>query len=175
MAYIPVQFADSSSGLGAFNINWKSFLFQLVTFLIVLLIFKRWILPPINKTMDARRKTLEESLQNARKAKEDLEKAEARVEEMLKKGRLSADSVIKGAQEEYKGIVAKAEAAASEQAQRVMADAKDQISQEHNKLREELKGELADLVILTTEKVLRTKLNAREDAKLVEQSIKDLE
>lgn len=174
MVSIGTQFADSTSGIGAFNINLKSFLFQLLTFLIVLLIFKRWILPPINKTIEARRKTLEESLQNARKAQEDLEKAEARVEEMVKKGRADADDVIKNAQAEYKSIVAKAESAAEAQAQRVIADAKDQISQEHNKLREELKGELTNLVVLTTQKVLRTKLDSKQDAKLVEQSIKEI-
>jgi len=166
--------SDQASGIGAFNINLRAFLFQLLTFVIVLYIFKRWILPPLTKTLEARRKTVEESLANAAKTKDELEKAEARVKQMIAEGRASADDVIKGAQDEAKNLVAKAETAASAQAERVLNDAKDQISQEHNKLREELKGELASLVVLTTEKVLKTKLNAKEDAKLVEKSIEEI-
>ena len=73
-----------------------------------------------------------------------------------------------------KEVVAKAEAAAADQAGRVLKETEAQIARQQEKLREELKSELADLVVLTTEKVLRTKLNSREDAKLIEQSIKEL-
>ena len=59
------QASDSASGIGAFNINLKSFVFQLITFVIVLLVFKRWVLPPLLKTLEDRRQTLERSLTQA--------------------------------------------------------------------------------------------------------------
>jgi F0F1-type ATP synthase membrane subunit b/b' len=48
------------------------------------------------------------------------------------------------------------------------------LSQERSKLRTELKEELADLVVDTTEKVLRKRLSAKEDLDLINDSIKEL-
>ncbi|HVX58223.1 MAG TPA: F0F1 ATP synthase subunit B [Candidatus Saccharimonadales bacterium] len=175
MLNINPQFAASSSGgISSLGINLKSFIFQLITFIIVLLILRRWVFPKLVATLEERRKTLEESLVQARATQEALEKAEEQSAEILHKAREQADSALADAAAQAKEVVAEAEAKAGEQAERVLAEARAQISQERDKLREELKGELADLVVLTTEKVLRTKLNAKEDARLIEQSIKEL-
>lgn len=168
------QFASDSGGISSLGINLKSFLFQLVTFIVVLLILRRWVFPKLVATLEERRKTLEESLTQARLTQEALEKAEEKSSEILHKARQQADAALADAADAAKEVVAKAETAATEQAGRVLKEAEAQINQERNKLREELKGELADLVVLTTEKVLRAKLNNSEDARLVEQSIKEL-
>ena len=168
------QFGDSSSGLGAFNVNWKSFLFQLATFLIVLLIFKRWILPPITKTLNERRSVLEQSLEQARKTKEELAAAEAKVEEMLNLGRTNADKILAGARDEAKAAVAKAEEAAKAQAQRIMGENESQLAQAKDRIREELKDELGNLVVETTEKILRQKLTAQADLELIKRSVREL-
>lgn len=167
------QFA-SDSGLSSLGINLKSFVFQLITFVIVLLILRRWVFPKLVATLEERRKTLEESLIQAKETQEALERAEEKSAEILHKAREQADEALNEAKNQAKDVVAKAEAAAQEQANRVIKEAEDHLDQERTKLREELKNELSDLVVLTTEKVLRTKLNAREDAKLIEQSIKEL-
>lgn len=173
-SFSPQFAAGSSSGISSLGINLKSFLFQLITFIIVLLILRRWVFPKLVATLEERRKTLEESLVAAKATQEALEKAEEQSADILHKAREQADAALADAAAQGKEAIAKAEAAASERAERVLNEARQQIEQERNKLREELKGELADLVVLTTEKVLRTKLNAREDAKLIEQSIKEL-
>lgn len=175
MILLPTQFGDDSSGgISSLGINLKSFLFQLITFVIVLLILRRWVFPKLVATLEERRKTLEESLIQAKLTQETLEKAEEKSAVILHKAREQADAALAEAATQAKEVVAKAEAAAQTQAGRLLKEAEAQLGQERDKLREELKSELAELVILTTEKVLRTKLNAQQDAKLVEQSIKEL-
>ena len=171
-----VQFADSSdaSGLGAFNVNVKEFLFQLTTFVIVLLVLKRWVFPKLVATLEARRATLEESLVAAKKTTEALAKAEEKSEEILRGAREQADQVIAEAGVSASELISKAEAAAEVQANRVIAEAEAQLTVERDKLRNELKNELGDLVIATTQKVLGTKLNSALDAELVERAVKEL-
>ncbi len=168
------QFADSSSGIGAFNINLKSFIFQLVTFLIVLLVFKRWILPPIVKTLEERRKVLEQSLEQARQTKETLTAAEQRVEKMLSGGRQSADKVLTQAREEAREIIVKAEDSARLQSERLLAENQKQLDQTKTKLKVELRSELGELVVDTTEKVLRQKITAQADMELIKRTVKEL-
>lgn len=167
--------ADSgSSGISALGVNLKSFVFQLITFLIVLLILRRWVFPKLVATLEARRQALEASLVQAKQTEEALQSAEAKVGEMLHQARLQADAILAEANSKVDGIIAKGEASASERAARIVAEAEERLGLERERLHKELRGELADLVVSATEKVLNQKINEHEDRKLVEQSLKEL-
>jgi F-type H+-transporting ATPase subunit b len=170
------KFADASgaSGIGAFNINLKSFIFQLVTFFIVLWVFKRWILPPILKTLDERRKTLEDSLSNAKQTEEALAQAEAKAEEILAKARSLADEALAEAKKAGSNVVAEAETAAASRASLIIKEAESRLNEEREKLRQELRAELADLVADATEKIIHEKLDAKRDMSLIERAIKGM-
>lgn len=166
--------ASSASGLGAFNVNLKEFLFQLVTFVIVLLVLRRFVFPKLVATLESRRKTLEESLVQAKKTEEALVRAEAKADEIIAKARHQADGTLSDAKTEARSLITQAEAAAEKRADRVLDEAQAQLSREREKLHDQLKNELADLVITTTTKVLGEKLNSTSDAKLIQKSIKEL-
>lgn len=171
------QLADASSsgsGIGAFNINLKSFIFQLVTFVIVVLVFKKWLLPPIVKTLEERRKTLEKSLTDAKATEEALARAETQADEILAKARGAADQAITEGRKSAEGIVASAEESAAKRAALIVKEAEAHLDQERRQLREELRAELAELVADATEKIIRQKLDAEADRKLIEQSLKDI-
>lgn len=172
-AYI-AETTEPASGIGAFNINLKSFLFQLLTFVIVLLILRKWVFPRLVATIDGRRRTLEEGLAKAKEAEESLAKAEARAEELLQSARRQADQALAEAAAQAKEVIAKAEEAADEQAKRLLDEAEVRLGQEKLKLHEELKHELASIVALATERVLREKIDRRRDHRLIEESLKEL-
>ena len=169
------QFAtsnDSTSGIGAFNVNLKSFIFQLITFLIVLYVFKRWILPPITKTIEDRRHTLEKSLTQAKQTEETLAKAETRSEEILSKARAQADEALAEAKKAGAGVVADAENAAATRAGLIIKEAEARLSEERDKLRQELRKEMAELVADATEKLIDEKLDRKRDMSLIERAIR---
>lgn len=177
MLNMPVQFAEASgstSGIGAFNINLKSFLFQLVTFVIVLLVLKRWVLPPLLTTMEKRRETLERSLEQAKQTEEALARAGTKAEEIIAQARTHADEALAEVRKSAEGVIFNAEAAAAERAALIVKDAEARLEQERTKLREELKAELADLVADTTEVIIRQKLDEPNDRKLIEQTLKEI-
>jgi F-type H+-transporting ATPase subunit b len=157
---IPIQFAaESGGGISSLGLNGQSFLFNLATFVIVLLILRKYAYPALVETLEKRRLTLEESLVQAKKTEEALARAEEKAEHILHEARNQADQAISDAGKQAKEIIAKAEAAAGEQAQRVIKDAEDQLAQERNKLRTE---------------VLGRKIDDREDARLIEDSVKEV-
>lgn len=174
MINISVNFAEASSGIGAFNINLKSFIFQLVTFTLVLLVLKRWVLPPLISTMDKRRETLKESLVNAKQTEELLAKAEVRAEEILAKARAQADEALAETKKAASGIIADAESAAGERAAIIVKEAEARLNEEREKLRQELRSELAELVADATEKIIHEKLDTARDMSLIERAIKGI-
>lgn len=172
---ITVQFAEaSSSGISSLGINLKGFLFQLITFLIVMLLLRRYVFPKLVATLEARRVTLEKSLENARQTEEALARAEQKSEELLAKARVQADAALADAKVQADKIISAGEIKASERGARIIKDAEDSLSKEREKLHNQLKSELADLVVITTEKVLKQKISAKEDRELIEKSLKEL-
>lgn len=169
-----ISFADSgsSSGIAAFGISWKSLIFQLITFLLVLFVFKRWVLPPINKTLEERRKAVEKGLTDARASEEALKQAEAKAEEILAKARALADEALAEAKKAGSATVAEAEEAAAKRAGLIIKEAETHLAQERDKLRQQLREELADLVADATEKVVHEKLDAKSDMALIERAIR---
>lgn len=177
MSFLPTQFAasnDSSSGLGAFNLNVKDFVLQLVTFVLVLLILRKWVVPKLVETMDKRRETLEQSLVNARQTEEALAKAEARAEDILSQARAQADEALAEAKAAGVGAIAKAEEAAAQRANLIIKEAEGRLNDEREKLRQELRAELAELVADATEKIIHEKLDEKRDMSLIERAIKGI-
>jgi F-type H+-transporting ATPase subunit b len=170
------KFAESSSGgISSLGLNVKSFVFQLITFLIVLLILRRWVFPKLVATLEERRKVLEQSLEQARQTEETLHKTEANAVRILSKAREEADAALSDAQIRSKEIIAEAEKSGEKAASRIVKEAEAHLGQERAKLKDELKEELADLVVQTTEKVISKKLSSQEDMGLIKDSIKELE
>jgi len=167
-------FAEGASGISSLGINGKAFLFNLITFVIVLLILRRWVFPKLVQTLEARRKALEDSLAQARLTEEALAKAEAKAEDILARARAAADTAMADARSQAEKVISAAETEAGVRAARLIKEAEAQLTQEHNKLRDELKAELAGLVATATEKVLRQKLDQKTDRALIEDSLKEL-
>jgi F-type H+-transporting ATPase subunit b len=174
---IPAQFGESSgssSGLGAFNLNLKSFIFQLLTFILVLLILRRWVFPKLISTLEQRQQTLEKSLVQAKKTEEVLAKAEVRAEEILARARAQADEVLGEAKQAAAGAIAAGETAAAKRGELIIKEAEARLSDERDKLRQELRAELADLVADATEKIIEERLDKSRDMSLIERAIKGM-
>ncbi|MBX4201424.1 F0F1 ATP synthase subunit B [Candidatus Saccharibacteria bacterium] len=169
------NFGESSSGgISSLGLNLKAFIFQLITFLIVLLILKKFVWPKIVTTLEERRKTLEQSLADAKATEESLQQANVKSAEILQAARVQADAALAEASTRAEDIIAKGEAAAGERVARVIKEAEERLEQDRQKLHDELKAELAGLVAAATEKVLQKKINEREDRALIEQSLKEI-
>ena len=175
---LPVtQFAQAdsgNSGLGAFQLNVKDFIIQLITFVLVFLILRKWVIPRLTETMNNRQKTLEQSLQNAKETEEALARAEARAEQILSQARAQADEALAEAKDAGADIVAKAESAAAARAELIVKEAESRLDEEREKLRTELRGEMAHLVADATEKIIHEKLDQKQDMSLIERAIKGI-
>lgn len=172
--FAQAQAPSGSGSISAFNLNLKSFLFQLITFAIVLLVLRRWVLPKLISTLEQRRETLEKSLTQAKETEETLARAEVKAEEILARARAQADESLRTVKKTAEGIIADAEAAAAKRSQLIIKEVEAQLSQEKNNLRLELRDELAELVTLAAEKIIRQKLNASTDRSLIEQTLQEV-
>lgn len=165
--------AEEAGGLAALGLNWQSFLFQLITFVIVLLILRQFVFKKLVATLEARRQTVEDSIKQAAETEEKLKKAEETIAGLLAAARAQADEIVGTGHKEAAQLVEAAEAKAVQRAGHIVKEAKAQMDVEVTKAREALKTETAQLVAQATEKIIKEKLDATKDASLIRSALKN--
>jgi F-type H+-transporting ATPase subunit b len=166
-----LNFADSSSGIGALGFSGTDFLVQLITFVLAYLILRRYAFGPIIKMMNQRRETIESSVKLAEDLKKEQAELEANVEKALFDARKEADGIIASAQDTGRETIRDAEEKAKTKAASILAEADDRIKQDTALARKNLEKELVGLVSDTTEAIINEKLDAKKDAQLIERML----
>jgi len=160
--------------LNTFGLEWPKFLAQLILFIIVYFVLKKFAFGPIIAMLEERRKLIEEGQLNAQKIKQQLAQAEQRHTEILAQANLEAQKLIDKARESA-GIVADKkmqEAVAS--AEQMIAKAREASALEYERSMDQLKRELGHLVVETTAKVTGKVLTADDQKRLQEEAARQL-
>ena len=167
-------FAETAGGgLGALGINLQGFIFQLITFVLVLLLLRKYVYTRLVDTLESRRKAVIESLDNAKEAAAALEKTRDETAALLKQARGEAEQIIATAQKEAAVVVEDAEQKASKKADHILEQAEARIHTDIAEARARLQHELAGLVTAATEKILQQKLDAKTDATLIKKALEE--
>ncbi len=148
---------------------------QTLTFLIVLLILSKYVWKPIMNALKAREGSIEDALNAAEQAREDMEKLSADNEKLMIEARLERDRIIKDAAAMASNIRDEAKDDASKIAEKMVEDAKHTINLEKQAAINEIRNQVAELSLLISEKILRKNLsNDKNQKALIEEYMKDL-
>lgn len=164
--------AEASSGLlGALGIDGRLFVTQLLAFLVLVFVLKKWVFPPIIRTIDKRQEAVENTMKEAAEARKALETAEEKADEVLVEARKQAEAVMARSHEEASRAVTESETKAKERAEQIVADARTQIDADVKKARLTLKKDAVQLVAAATEQIIGEKVDGPKDKALIEKSL----
>lgn len=172
--FVATAEAEHEAGLlGALGIDGKLLLIQLLSFLILFAVLRKLVFPALFAAIDKREKALAESVKAAQEAKVAAEKAEAATEKDLASAKKDAAAIIQTAQTEANAIAGEAEAKARKKADHILEQAEARIDSDIAAAKKDLQGEMMQLVALASEKVLRSKIDAKADAALIRKALEE--
>ncbi|HVF73198.1 MAG TPA: F0F1 ATP synthase subunit B [Chthoniobacterales bacterium] len=167
--------ADMVKETGAtFGFDVWIFLSQVISFVIVALILKRFAYKPILAVLEERRQRIAEGLLNAEKIKQQLAEAEQRHSEILAQANAQAQKMIDEARESAGLVAERKQQEAVAAAEQIMAKAREASAIEHERTMLELKRELGRLVVDTTSKVTGKVLTSEDQKRLQEEASRQL-
>lgn len=145
-----------------------------VSFALILFLLKKFAWKPILEMLDEREKTISDALNSAQKAKEEMTALRAGNEKLLQEARNERDNLLKEAREAKEMIINEARAKATEASDKILASARENISNEKMAAITELKNYVATLSIEIAEKVLKQELaDPNKQKELVQTLLKD--
>lgn len=159
----------------ALGIDLRWFLFQLGNFIVLFILLSVILHKPLRKLLEDRQSEIKEGLENADRMKTALAEAEERQRKTLEDAQKEARKMFDAAKLEARAIEEKLREEAQEKAEKLLERAQEDIANERDKLRKELRGELASMVISATEKVIDQKIDSNAKKEEVEKLVKELE
>jgi len=146
-----------------------------LSFLIVFFLLKKFAWKPILDSLRERETSIDDAINAAKKARDEVSNMKAENERILQEARNERDIMLKQARETKEMIVNEARGKATTEADRLIAIAREAITNEKMAAITELKNQVATLSIEIAEKIIRQQLSTDEKQKaLVNDLLKDV-
>ena len=147
---------------------------QMITFALFVWFTIKFVWPPITKAMEDRQQQIADGLAAAEQGKRDLELAQHQSQELITEAKANAAVILEQANHRANQTIEESKARAREEGQRLVKMAEDDIEQQMIAARASLVGELSDLTLASTKKVLGAAIDDETNQKLVDQLVREV-
>ena len=148
--------------LNSLGLDYTIFFSQLVNFIILYVLLKKFALEKLLRSINKRQEMIADGVRNAQNAKLVLVQVKTQQEEIISDARAKAREILAQARQDAKLQTEKITAAAGVKADQLLADAHEQIQTEKQKMLLEVKNELADIIAIGVAKVADKKIDSSE-------------
>lgn len=165
---------EDSNPLAGLGINGTLFVAQLVNFTLVAIVLWFLILKPLTKKMAERQKMIDDSIDNAKRIQDNLNKSEKEYQTRIDLAKVEANKIIEKAMNDALLVTDETKIAAKKEIELLVLQARKSIKSEKDSMKTELKEETVNFLILALEKILGENMNSAKDKKMIEDTLQKL-
>jgi F-type H+-transporting ATPase subunit b len=163
-----------SGGAGLLKVNGGLAFWTIITFVLLLLILKRFAWKPILKALKLREDAIKESLEQAEKAKDEAKQILAENQNNLAKAEEESRKIVEQSRLFAENLKEQMIKQSKEQSQKLIEEAALEIHRKKNQAFDELKNQIAEIAVQAAEKILKENLDVEKNKKLVDKYIGDI-
>jgi F-type H+-transporting ATPase subunit b len=165
------------SGGGSFLVspNLGLMIWTLAVFLFTMWVLSKLAFPRIQEALDKRANAISESIDAAQKTREEADQILAEYRARLKEAREQADDIVARARRAAEAAKTEATEEGRQKREELLAAARRDIEAETRRSLERIRKEVAELTLLTTEKVTRKSLTDDDHKKLIDEALSEVD
>lgn len=157
-----------------FGLNPLLLVAQIINFLILFWILKKFLYKPLLDTLKERREAIAKGLKEAEDARLMYEKAEEREREILKKAQNESKKLLEEAKKQHADMLQKAQEDAKNQADTILKEAREQIAFEAKETEKRLSGHISQLAVQFLQKSLENAFTEKEQEVIMSRAMKNI-
>ena len=150
-------------------------IWTLVIFLFTMYVLSKVAFPRIQEALDKRANAIRESIESAEKTREEADKILEEYRARLKEAREQADEIVARARKSAEATKVEATNEGREKREELLAAARRDIEAETRRSLERIRKEVADLTVLTTEKVTKKTLTGDDQKRLIDEALAEVD
>lgn len=160
--------------LETFGVQPVLLLAQIVNFVILLLLLKKFAYKPIMKVLDERKYKIETSMRQAEEVEKKLAETEKKQTEIIGNAERESTKIIEEANSAAKKLQEDTLVGTNKKIEETLLKNQEVIKLEREKMVSEVKDDMITLVAEVTKKILGKTLSNKDREELVKKSLKDL-
>jgi F-type H+-transporting ATPase subunit b len=156
------------------EIEWINAAYQLVAFLVLLLLLKKFAFGPIMDMMEKRENHVADQIASAEKNRKDAEKYLAEQREAIQAARQEAKEIVENSKtmsdQQAKDVLTEAR----NEAERMKKTAISEINTEKEQAISALREQVSTLSVLVASKVIEKELDEKEQERLIQETLREV-
>ncbi len=151
------------------------FIWTILTFLVLVGLLAKFAWRPLLQALDARQQTIAASLEEAQRARQELERIQRESAQMMAQARIEAESVIARSRSDAEALREELKQKARAEAASIVKNAEKQIQTETARAVQQIRSEAVDLSVAIASKILRRQMSKEDNQALIEETLKQVE
>jgi F-type H+-transporting ATPase subunit b len=150
------------------------FIWTIVTFLVLLALLSRFAWKPLLQALEARQEAIRKALDEADKAKVELERLNRESAQIIRQARVQAESIIAASRTDAERLREELRQKARAEADGIVKTAERQIQLETARAIQQIRHEAADLSVAIASKLIQRNLTKEDNEKLIDEALTQL-
>jgi F-type H+-transporting ATPase subunit b len=151
------------------------FIWTIITFLVLLALLAKFAWKPLLQALESRQETIRKSLDDAQKAKEELERLQRESAQIIRQAHLDASSIMEKSRGEAEKLGEELRHKAREEADGIVKNAERQIQLETRRALQEIRKEAVDLSVTIASKILERHVSKEDNERLIDETLRQIE
>ena len=151
------------------------FIWTILTFLVLVGLLAKFAWRPLLQALDARQQTIAASLEEAQRARQELERIQRESAQMMEQARIEAEGVIARSRSDAEALREELKQKARAEAASIVKNAERQIQMETARAVQQIRTEAVDLSVAIASKILRRQVSKEDNQALIEETLKQVE
>jgi F-type H+-transporting ATPase subunit b len=172
---VPLAAEKDSGGSFLVSPNLGLMIWTLVLFGFTMWVLSKVAFPKIQEALDKRANAIRESIEHAEKTREEADKILEEYRARLKEAREQADDIVVRARKSADAATAQATEDGRAKREEMLEAARRDIEAETRRSLERIRKEVADLTVLTTEKVAGKSLDDADHRRLIDEALAEVD
>jgi F-type H+-transporting ATPase subunit b len=150
------------------------YIWTILTFLVLVALLARFAWRPLLEALERRQAAIRQSLDDARQAKQELERVHAESQRILAEARTKADDIMTATREDAYRFRDELKDKARADAAALVQAAERQIQQEVVRARQQIRRDAVDISVEIASKLLRRNISAADNQQLIEDTLRQM-
>ena len=151
------------------------FVWTIITFLVLLALLAKFAWRPLLLALETRQNAIRKSLDDAQKAKQELERLNAESAQIVARARVEADGIISQSRSDGERLREEIRTKARAEADNIVKNAERQIQLETTRALEQIRHEAVDLSVMIASKIIQRNLSKEDNERLIDEALKQVE
>jgi len=151
------------------------FIWTILTFLVLVALLSKFAWRPLLEALDSRQQAIRKALDDARQAKQELERLQQESAQIVRQARLDADGIITRTRDDAERLRAEMKQKARVEADAVVKNAERQISLETARALQQIRTEAVDLSVMIASKIIQRNLSKEDNERLIDEALRQVQ